>query len=119
MNWPFWPEDVTLSFHHVSRKGSSLSSKPRSVANLCSSAKNTLANSHMPDKTNYSQADTNVFINRTVQGGEMEIEEYSVQVLRTGTLHRKGEGMDRTGQARLEPQLLSSIHSCGPVLLAV
>lgn len=102
MNWPFWPEAVTLFFRRGSRKGSSLSSKPRSVANLCSSAKNAVSNSHMPDKTNYSQADTRVFINRTVEGGEAG-QEYSVQVLRTGASKRgeggDGTGRDRTGQA--------------------
>lgn len=68
---------------------------------LCSSTKNAMANSHMPGKTNYSQADTNLFINRTVEGGEAG-QEYSVQALRTGALATGGG-------CGLEPQLLCSI----------
>lgn len=73
-NWHFWPEVVILFSRHDSKKGSSLSSKLRSVGSraLWASAvqQRMLANSHMPGKTNYSQADTNLFINRTVEGGE-------------------------------------------------
>lgn len=71
------------------------------VSLVCSLTKNAVANSHMPGKTNYSQANTNLFINRTVEGGEAG-QEYSVQVLRTGAF---GTG----GGCGFEPQLLCSI----------
>lgn len=74
-----------------------------------------MSNSHIPDKTNYSQADTKVFINRTVEGGEA-VQEYSVQVLRTGASKR---GRKWTGRGGLEPQLLSSKCPCRPAPLAV
>jgi len=76
-----------------------------------------MSNSHMPDKTNYSQADTKVFIYRTVEGGEAG-QEYSVQVLRTGA-SKRGEEVDRMGWAGLKPQLLSLIRACRPAPLAV
>lgn len=65
----------------------------------------------MPDKTNYSQADTKVFINRTVEGGEAG-QEYSVQVLRTGA-SKRGEEVDGTGWARAAAALFkTSMQAC-------
>ncbi len=70
-----------------------------------------MSKSHMPNKTNYSQADTRVFINRTVEGGEAG-QGYSVQVLRTGA-SKRGEEVDGMGWAPAAAALFkTSMQAC-------
>ncbi len=73
-----------------------------------------MSKSHMPNKTNYSQADTKVFINRTVEGGEAG-QGYSVQVLRTGA-SKRGGGSGRDGMGSSRSCSLQNVHAGLPSL---